>query len=85
MGKKKTETKEQSHSQVTPQVPEWITNPVQGYLGRVQAFGQMDPYSLVPGASPLQGEAFDLALQRSRRGRNPLALDRPDYSNQRIY
>lgn len=68
MGKKKTETKEVSKAQTTPQVPDWITGPLQSYLGRVQQFGQGDPSRLVPGASGLQSQAFQRAMQMAQQG-----------------
>lgn len=45
----------------TPTNPEWVTNSVQGLQGRIDGLLNTDPASLVPGASPLQQQAFGAA------------------------
>lgn len=58
--KKKETTK--ATTITTPTNPAWVTNSVQGMNNRIDALGQVDPYSLVPGASPLQQQAFSSGM-----------------------
>lgn len=91
MGKKKTETKETAKATTTPNVPDWITGPMQAYLQQVQQFGGRDPARLVPGASGLQQQAFQRAQQMAGRSfgqqpqapqPNPLAMTPPSIAGQ---
>lgn len=47
----------------TPSVPDWIAQPTQSVMSRIQALGATDPYSLVPDANPLQNLAATGASQ----------------------
>lgn len=42
----------------TPQNPDWVTNALADYTGRIGAMGNVDPYSFVAPTSPLQSQAF---------------------------
>lgn len=54
--KKKETTK--ATTTTTPTNPGWVNNSVMGMNNRIDALGKIDPHSLVPGASPLQQQAF---------------------------
>jgi hypothetical protein len=41
-----------------PVTPDWLTGAAQDYVGRIGAFGDMDPNSFVAGAAPLQQQAW---------------------------
>src|SRR4051794_13945801 len=45
----------------TPLTPDWLTQAAQEYVGRIGAFGDMDPNSFVAPASPLHNMAWDNA------------------------
>jgi hypothetical protein len=45
----------------TPITPDWLTQAAQGYVGRIGAFGDMDPNGFVAPASPLQQQAWQNA------------------------
>jgi hypothetical protein len=55
--------KSKSTSTMTPIVPDWITSPVQGVMGRIDQLGRMDPYGLVAGSNPLLDRGVALAGQ----------------------
>jgi hypothetical protein len=56
--KSKTKTTQNTTSTMTPTNPQWVTDSVQGLGGRItDTFKGLDPYSLVPGADPLQTKA----------------------------
>lgn len=38
--------------------PDWVTDMAKGFGGEIGALGGVDPYSLVPGANPLQDKGF---------------------------
>lgn len=59
--KSKSKSTSTQQSTTTPTVPNWITEPLQGYTGRVSEFLDSDPAQLVAGASPLQQQAFSAA------------------------
>ena len=47
---------------MTPTNPQWVTDSVQGLGGKItDTFKNLDPYSLVPGADPLQTQAAGTA------------------------
>lgn len=56
MSKKSKSTTNQTTVQ-TPTNPEWVTQPTQDVAGKISALGNLDPYSLVAGADPLQTQA----------------------------
>jgi hypothetical protein len=43
----------------TPSNPEWVTNSIQDWIGRIGAFGDADPNSFVAPGSPLQQQAWN--------------------------
>jgi hypothetical protein len=51
-------TTEQTSGTSMPVAPDWLTSVAQDYVGRIGAFGDMDPNSFVAGASPLQQQAW---------------------------
>jgi hypothetical protein len=55
--KSKSTTDQTTHTVVTPTNPQWIANPVQSLAGRIGDLSNLDPYSLVAGADPLQTQA----------------------------
>jgi len=59
----------------TPLTPDWLTQAAQDYVGRIGAFGDMDPNSFVAPAAPLQQMAWQnagsLATGGDRRRRLP--------------
>lgn len=58
MKKSKTKTTQNTTSTMTPTNPQWVTDSVQGLGGKINdTFANLDPYSLVPGADPLQKQA----------------------------
>lgn len=61
--KQKTTTSQTTNSTMTPTNPEWVTQGAQGLAGKISDLGNMDPYSLVAGADPLQTQAAQGAAQ----------------------
>lgn len=59
--KSKSKSTSTQQSTTTPTVPDWITEPLQGYTGKVSEFLNSDPAQFVAGASPLQQQAFSAA------------------------
>ncbi len=61
--KKKSTTNETSSftGSQTPTNPEWSTNAVQGFVGKVGEWGQKDPSQMVAGPSALHRQAWDRA------------------------
>ena len=57
IGGKKEKTK--TTSVTTPTNPDWMMGTFQNLNGQINALGNKDPYSYVPGASDLQQKAFD--------------------------
>lgn len=55
------QTSQQQHLVTTPTNPEWVTAATQGLQGRINNLLTVDPQTLVPGVSALQGRAFDQA------------------------
>lgn len=56
--KTKSTTNQNTSATVTPTNPQWVTDSVQGLGGKINdTFANLDPYSLVPGADPLQTQA----------------------------
>lgn len=56
--KAKSTTNQNTTATVTPTNPQWVTDSVQGLGGKINdTFAKLDPYSLVPGADPLQTQA----------------------------
>jgi hypothetical protein len=56
--KSKQTTNQNTTATMTPTNPQWVTDSVQGLGGRItDTFKGLDPYSLVPGADPLQTQA----------------------------
>src|ERR1700750_607314 len=45
----------------TPITPDWLTQAAQDYVGRIGAFGDMDPNALVAPSSPLQNMGWQNA------------------------
>jgi hypothetical protein len=45
----------------TPITPDWLSQAAQDYVGRIGAFGDMDPNSFVAPAAPLQQMAWQNA------------------------
>jgi hypothetical protein len=41
----------------TPNVPDWLAQPTQAVMSRIESLGATDPYSLIPAANPLQNLA----------------------------
>lgn len=58
---KKSKTSTTQTSTTTPNVPEWITTPVQNLTNSVMALSNSNPYSYVAPASELQTQAWDAA------------------------
>ena len=46
----------------TPITPDWLEDAAHSYVGRIEAFGEMDPNSFVAPASPLQQAAWANAI-----------------------
>lgn len=66
MSKKTTTTSnQQTHNVSTPTNPEWVTSGVQGVAGKISDLGNLDPYSLIAGADPLQTQAANSAANLS--------------------
>jgi hypothetical protein len=60
--KTKTSTNQQTTANLTPTNPQFTTDSVSGLAGRTEDyFKGLDPYSLVPGADPLQAAAANTA------------------------
>jgi hypothetical protein len=56
--KSKQTTNQNTTATMTPTNPQWVTDSVQGLGGKItDTFKNLDPYSLVPGADPLQTQA----------------------------
>jgi hypothetical protein len=54
----KQTTNQNTTATMTPTNPQWVTDSVQGLGGKItDTFKNLDPYSLVPGADPLQTQA----------------------------
>lgn len=62
----------------TPTNPQWVTDSVQGLQDRISGLLDVDPQSLVPGASGLQTQAFDRAS-----GLNGVEAVNPTYASSR--
>lgn len=61
---KTTQDTNQAQSGTTmPITPDWLTEAAQDYVGRIGAYGDMDPNSFIAGASPLQQQAWQNADQ----------------------
>src|SRR5687768_3502782 len=56
-----TTQNETSSGTQTPITPLWLTEAAEDYVGRIGAFGDMDPNSFVAPASPLQQMAWQNA------------------------
>jgi hypothetical protein len=57
-----TTQNETSSGTQTPITPPWLTEAAEDYVGRIGAFGDMDPNSFVAPASPLQRTAWQNAI-----------------------
>ena len=57
----KTDQTQNESSTVTPTNPQWATDAIQGFVGKVGAWGAKDPSEMVAGASPLQMQAWERA------------------------
>jgi hypothetical protein len=55
--KTKSTTDQATHTVITPTNPEWVTDPVKTLAGKINDLSNLDPYSLVAGADPLQTQA----------------------------
>src|SRR5688572_18289953 len=60
-----TTQNESSSGTQTPIAPPWLTEAAEDYVGRIGAFGDMDPNRFVAPASPLQQMAWDNVGQLS--------------------
>lgn len=54
-------TNQSENATTTPVTPDWLTQAAQDYVGRIGAFGDMDPNSFVAPASPLHQMAWQNA------------------------
>jgi hypothetical protein len=54
-------TNQTENATTTPVTPDWLTNAAQDYVGRIGAFGDMDPNGFVAPAAPLQQMAWQNA------------------------
>lgn len=54
-------TNQAENATTTPVAPDWLTQAAQDYVGRIGAFGDMDPNGFVAPASPLQNMAWNNA------------------------
>lgn len=59
--KSTTKTNQTTSGTTTPTNPSWVTDPLKDFTGKIQAFGNTDPYGYIAGASPLQQQAWDAA------------------------
>jgi hypothetical protein len=60
--KSRSTTNQNTTATMTPTNPQWVTDSVQGLGGKItDTFKNLDPYSLVPGADPLQTQAASSA------------------------
>jgi hypothetical protein len=66
--KSKQKTSSAINSTTTPNNPEWVTNGVQDFVGRVGALAGQDPQSFVSGPSDLQQQQFGLASGLGAQG-----------------
>lgn len=67
-------TKEKSTQTVTPTNAPWVESLVQQQANNLQQLGQVDPRSLVPGASPLMQQSFQGASQLGYKDPRPTGL-----------
>lgn len=61
--KKKTTTDQTQNesSTVTPTNPQWTTDAIQGFVGKIDAWGAKDPSEMIAGPSGLQTQAWERA------------------------
>lgn len=52
-------TSETTSGTTMPVAPDWLTQAAQDYVGRIGAFGNMDPNQFIAGAAPLQRMAWN--------------------------
>jgi hypothetical protein len=59
--KTKTKNTETFTKSTTPVLPDWLSSATEGFAGRINELGKIDPYSLVSPASALENRAGALA------------------------